>query len=116
MLETVVQPDGTGPLAQVAGYRVAGKTGSAHKVEGNGYSAHRYIASFVGFAPASNPRLIVAVMVDEPSGGKYYGGEVSAPVFSRVMGGGLQALGIPSDAPQNNVAMSPPGRFPKGVM
>ncbi len=116
ILETVVQPDGTGPLAQVAGYRVAGKTGTAHKVEGNGYSAHRYIASFVGFAPASNPRLIVAVMVDEPSGGKYYGGEVSAPVFSSVMGGALQALGVPSDAPQNNVAMSPAGRFLKGAM
>ena len=116
ILETVVQPDGTGPLAQVAGYRVAGKTGTAHKVEGNGYSAHRYIASFVGFAPASNPRLIVAVMVDEPSSGKYYGGEVSAPVFSRVMGGALQILGAPSDAPQNNVAMPPVNRLLKEAM
>ncbi len=102
MLEMVVQPGGTGPAAQVVGYIVAGKTGTAHKVEGNGYAAHKYIASFVGFAPATNPRLIVAVTVDEPSGGKYYGGEVSAPVFSRVMGGALQILGVPSDEPAPN--------------
>ena len=100
MLEMVVQAGGTAPAAQVVGYTVAGKTGTAHKVEGNGYSAHRYIASFVGFAPATNPRLVVAVRVDEPSGGRYYGGEVAAPVFSRVMGGALQILDVPSDFPQ----------------
>lgn len=116
MLEMVVQPDGTGPLAQVVGYRVAGKTGTAHKVEGNGYAAHKYVASFVGFAPASNPRLVVAVMVDEPSNGKYYGGEVSAPVFSRVMGGALQILGVPSDAPPNNIVMPAAGRMLRGDM
>lgn len=114
MLELVVQPEGTGPLAQIVGYTVAGKTGTAHKVEGNGYAAHKYIASFIGFAPATNPRLIVAVMVDEPSNGKYYGGEVSAPVFSKVMGGALQILGVPSDAPPNNVVM--PGRMLKEGM
>ncbi len=70
MLETVVQPGGTAPLAQVPGYRVAGKTGTAHKLEGGVY-VDRYVASFVGLAPASNPRLIVAVMIDEPSNGQY---------------------------------------------
>ncbi len=116
ILESVVQPDGTGPLAQVVGYNVAGKTGTAHKVEGNGYAAHRYVASFIGFAPASNPRLIVAVAVDEPSNGKYYGGEVAAPVFSRVMGGALQMLGVPSDAPPNNVVMPSMNAFLKEDM
>lgn len=116
ILETVVQPDGTGPLAQVMGYQVGGKTGTAHKVEGNGYAAHKYIASFVGFAPASNPRLIVAVMVDEPSNGKYYGGEISAPVFSRVMAGALRILGTPSDAPPDNVVIPASGHMLKGDM
>ncbi len=68
MLELAVLPGGTAPKAQVAGYRVAGKTGTAHKLEGRGY-ANKYVASFVGFAPVSNPRLIVAVMIDEPSAG-----------------------------------------------
>ena len=69
MLEMVVQPGGTAPRAQVMGYRVAGKTGTAHKLEGGGYAADRYVSSFVGFAPASDPRLIVAVMIDEPAAG-----------------------------------------------
>jgi cell division protein FtsI (penicillin-binding protein 3) len=96
MLEMAVQPGGTAPKAQVAGYRVAGKTGTAHKLEGGVY-ANKYVSSFVGFAPASDPRLIVAVMIDEPTAGKYYGGEVAAPVFSNVMAGSLRALGIPPD-------------------
>ena len=96
MLELVVQPGGTAPKAQVAGYRVGGKTGTAQKLDGGAY-ANKYVASFVGFAPASDPRLIVAVMIDEPSAGKYYGGEVAAPVFSAVMGGALRALGVPPD-------------------
>lgn len=96
MLEMAVQPGGTAPKAQVPGYRVAGKTGTAHKLEGGVY-ANKYVSAFVGFAPASDPRLIVAVMVDEPSAGKYYGGEVAAPVFSAVMGGALRALGVPPD-------------------
>ena len=78
MLELAVQPGGTAPKAQVPGYRVAGKTGTAHKLEGRGYS-NKYVSSFVGFAPASAPRLIVAVMIDEPSTGVYYGGDVAAP-------------------------------------
>ncbi|MBI5861598.1 MAG: penicillin-binding protein 2 [Rhodocyclales bacterium] len=98
MLEMVVQPGGTAPKAHVPGYRVAGKTGTAHKVEGGTY-ANKYVASFVGFAPVSDPRLVIAVMVDEPSNGKYYGGEVAAPVFAQIMGGALRTLGVPSDAP-----------------
>ncbi len=96
MLEMAVQPGGTAPKAQVAGYRVAGKTGTANKLEGGTY-ANKFVSAFVGFAPASDPRLIVAVMIDEPSAGKYYGGEVAAPVFSTVMGGALRALGVPPD-------------------
>ncbi len=106
MLELAVQPGGTAPLAQVAGYRVAGKTGTAHKLEGGRYVNH-YIASFVGLAPASNPRLIVAVMIDEPSGGQYYGGQVAGPVFSNVMGAALHLLNVPNDAPLDNVMMPP---------
>ncbi len=106
MLETVTQPGGTAPLAQVAGYRVAGKTGTAHKLAGGRY-IDRYVASFVGFAPVSNPRLIVAVMIDEPSNGDYYGGLVAAPVFSRVTGEALRALNVPNDAPLDNVIEAP---------
>lgn len=106
MLESVVLPGGTAPLAQVAGYRVAGKTGTAHKLEGGRY-VNRYVASFVGIAPVSAPRLIVAVMIDEPSGKEYYGGQVAAPVFSRVMGGALHMLNVPNDAPLDNVIPPP---------
>ncbi len=98
MLEMVVQPGGTAPKAQIPGYRVAGKTGTAHKIEG-GHYADKYVSSFVGFAPASDPRLIVAVMIDEPGTAKHYGGDLAAPVFSQVMGGALRTLGIPPDAP-----------------
>ncbi len=106
MLELVVQPGGTAPLAQINGYRVAGKTGTAHKVEG-GHYVNKYVASFVGMAPASNPRLIVAVMLDEPGGDQYYGGQVAAPVFSNVMGSALRLLNVPNDAPLGNVLMPP---------
>jgi cell division protein FtsI (penicillin-binding protein 3) len=102
MLETVVRPGGTAPLAQIVGYRVGGKTGTAHKLEG-GHYVNRYVASFVGLAPASNPRLIVAVMVDDPSGEQYYGGQVAAPVFSHVMSAALRLLNVPNDAPLDNV-------------
>ncbi|HWD15569.1 MAG TPA: penicillin-binding protein 2 [Casimicrobiaceae bacterium] len=108
MLELVTQPGGTAPQAQIAGYHVAGKTGTARKVEGREYT-RKYIASFVGMAPASNPRLIVAVMIDEPSGGDYYGGSVAGPVFANVMGGALRMLGVPTDAPFDNVVLPPPG-------
>lgn len=105
MMELVVLPGGTAPLAQVAGYRVAGKTGTAHKLEGGRY-VNRYVASFVGLAPASAPRLIVAVMIDEPSG-EYYGGLVAAPVFSLVTGAALHLLNVPNDAPLDNVIAPP---------
>lgn len=98
MLELVTQDEGTAPQARVMGYRVAGKTGTAHKVENGGYAHNKYVSSFVGLAPASNPRLVVAVMLDEPSGRQYYGGLVAAPVFSRVMSGALRLMAIPPDA------------------
>ncbi len=107
MLEMAVQTGGTAPQAQVAGYRVAGKTGTAHKQEGRGYAANRYIASFVGFAPVSNPRLVVAVMIDEPAGGQYYGGVVAAPVFSAVAGGALRLMGVAPDAPVEKLVLPP---------
>ncbi|MGE5171806.1 MAG: peptidoglycan D,D-transpeptidase FtsI family protein [Rudaea sp.] len=107
MLELATQPGGTAPQAQVGGYRVAGKTGTARKIVGGEY-VHKYVASFVGMAPASNPRLIVAVMIDEPTGA-YYGGSVAGPVFSNVMGAALRMLGVPTDAPVDNVVLPPPG-------
>jgi cell division protein FtsI (penicillin-binding protein 3) len=108
MLELVTKPGGTAPQAQVAGYHVAGKTGTARKVEGGEYT-RKYIASFVGMAPASNPRLIVAIMIDEPTGGDYYGGSVAGPIFSNVMGAALRMLGVPTDAPIDNVVLPAPG-------
>ncbi len=105
MLELVVQPGGTAPKANVVGYRVAGKTGTAHKEENGGYAAHKYVSSFVGLAPASDPRLVIAVMIDEPSAGQYYGGTVAAPVFSSVMGGALRMLSVPLDAPTSNTLL-----------
>lgn len=98
MLEMAAGPGGTAPKAQVPGYRVAGKTGTAHKLEGGRY-ANKYVSSFVGFAPVSNPRLVVAVMIDEPSAGQHYGGAVAAPVFARIVEGSLRALGVAPDAP-----------------
>jgi cell division protein FtsI (penicillin-binding protein 3) len=81
------------------GWRVAGKTGTAHKLEQGEYAADKYLSSFVGFAPASAPRLVLAVMIDEPSDGQYYGGVVAAPVFAQVMQGALRMLAVPHDAP-----------------
>jgi cell division protein FtsI (penicillin-binding protein 3) len=99
MLELAVQPGGTGPRARIMGWRVAGKTGTAHKQENGGYAPDKYVASFVGFAPASAPRLLVAVMIDEPSAGEHYGGMVAAPVFAQVMQGALRMMGVAHDAP-----------------
>ncbi|MGB9150132.1 MAG: penicillin-binding protein 2 [Burkholderiales bacterium] len=99
MLEMATQAGGTGIKAQVPGYRVAGKTGTTHKLEDGVYSPDKFVSSFVGFAPASNPRLIIAVMIDEPNGGEYFGGIVAAPVFSAVMGDSLRHMGIAQDAP-----------------
>ncbi len=107
MLEMVVRPGGTAPQAQITGYRVAGKTGTAHKLEG-GHYVNKYVASFVGMAPASNPRLIVAVMINEPSGAEYYGGQVAAPAFGNVMSAALRLLNVPNDAPLDNVMQPTP--------
>jgi len=107
MLEMAARPGGTAPLAQVNGYRVAGKTGTAHKLVDGQYSKNRYVSTFVGYAPASDPRLIIAVMLDEPSAGKYFGGAVAAPVFSQVMSGALRILNVSHDAPTNNVVLFP---------
>ncbi len=104
MLELVVQPGGTAPEAQVPGYRVGGKTGTARKVADGAYE-RKYVADFVGIAPMSNPRLIVAVMIDQPSTGDYYGGSVAGPVFSNVVGAALRMLNVPTDAPVDNVLL-----------
>jgi cell division protein FtsI (penicillin-binding protein 3) len=108
MLEMAVLPGGTAPKAQVPGYRIAGKTGTAHKLEGHGYT-NKYVSSFVGFAPASAPRLVIAVMIDEPAAGAHYGGEVAAPVFAAVTGAALRMLSVPADAPVDNVILPPEG-------
>ena len=104
MLEMVVQPGGTALQAQVLGYRVAGKTGTSKKLGDHGY-INEYVASFVGMAPASNPRFLIAVMIDEPRNGAYYGGVVAAPVFSAVMAETLRLYAVPPDAPNNNVVL-----------
>jgi cell division protein FtsI (penicillin-binding protein 3) len=105
MLEAAVQPGGTAPRARIAGWRVGGKTGTAHKQENGGYAAHKYVSSFVGFAPVSDPRLVIAVMLDEPSAGQYYGGAVAAPVFAQVMQGALRLMGVSHDAPLTPIEM-----------
>lgn len=97
MLGLAVSQQGTGSAAKVRYYQVAGKTGTAHKLVGGGYRNDQYISSFAGFAPASHPRLAMVVVIDEPSGGAYYGGLVAAPVFSRVMSGALRLLDVPPD-------------------
>jgi cell division protein FtsI/penicillin-binding protein 2 len=95
MLRGVVAPDGTGSEAQVEGYEVAGKTGTANKIDpATGTYDERYVASFVGYLPADRPELLVAVVVDEPTNGAYYGGEVAAPAFEQISEFALQHLGI----------------------
>jgi cell division protein FtsI (penicillin-binding protein 3) len=99
MMEAVVGPGGTAPLAAVPGYRVAGKTGTVRKAGPHGYEAGHYYAVFAGMAPASHPRLVLVVVVNDPDRrrGGYYGGLVAAPVFARVMGEALRMLDIPPD-------------------
>jgi len=98
MLEEVVRPGGTGTKAAVAGYRVAGKTGTAWKFAAGGYSEDKYISIFAGLAPASDPQLAAVVVIDEPSGELYYGSDVAAPVFADVMTESLRLLAVPPDA------------------
>lgn len=97
MLEAATGPGGTAPLARVPGYRVAGKTGTIRKSIAGGYSDTDYLAVFAGMAPASDPRFVMVVMVDGPSAGHYYGGQVAAPVFSHVMAGALRLMAVPPD-------------------
>ncbi|MCC5792482.1 MAG: penicillin-binding protein 2 [Legionellaceae bacterium] len=104
MMEKVVGKEGTGKKAQIAGYRVAGKTGTSRIADDKGYDADRHIASFVGIAPVSQPRLIVVAVIYEPGKGSYYGGAVAAPLFARVMRGALRILDIPPD--QSTVSAS----------
>jgi cell division protein FtsI (penicillin-binding protein 3) len=99
MLETVVTAEGTGKLAAIPGYRVSGKTGTAWKATAGGYSTDRYMAVFGGVAPATAPRLAAVVVLDEPGAGQHQGGQVSAPVFARVVGGALRLLAVAPDAP-----------------
>ena len=98
MLEEVVRPGGTGNNASIAGYRVAGKTGTAWKYAAGGYSEDKYFSIFAGLVPASDPRLAAVVVIDEPSGDLYYGSDVAAPVFADVMSESLRLLAIPPDA------------------
>ncbi len=98
MLETVIR-DGTGRLAYIPGYRVAGKTGTVHKAGTDGYAEDRYLSLFAGIVPAGNPRLVAVVVIDDPRSGEYFGGRVAAPVFSRVMQDALRLLNVPPDDP-----------------
>ena len=108
MLETVVEAkDGTGRRARVRGYRVAGKTGTSRKAIAGGYAKRRYLSLFAGLAPVSDPRFVVAVVIDDPRGKKYYGGEVAAPVFQTVMSDALRLNAVPPDSsttPPRNAA------------
>jgi len=97
MLQMAASPGGTGPKARTLGYSVGGKSGTAHKVEGRGYASNKYRSWFVGLSPISHPRIVVAVMVDEPSNGLHYGGDVAAPVFSQVVSQTLPLLGVAPD-------------------
>ena len=103
VLEAVVAPGGTGRRARVAGYRVGGKTGTSRKIVGNSYAEDRYISLFAGMAPMSRPRLVIVVMVDDPSGEHYYGGRVAAPIFSRIAQGALRVLAV---APDDNTVVT----------
>ncbi len=103
MMEAVVDGGGTGKRAKVPGYRVAGKTGTARIAGKKGYESTRHIATFVGIAPASKPRLIAAIVINEPTEGGYYGGLVAAPLFSKVMSAALRILDIEPDAPKSTI-------------
>ena len=97
MLHMVTGPGGTAPKAQTIGYSVGGKTGTAHKLEGKSYANKKYRGFFVGMAPIENPRIVVAVMIDEPTAGRYYGGDVAAPVFSQTVQQTLRMLEVQPD-------------------
>jgi cell division protein FtsI (penicillin-binding protein 3) len=98
MLETVVGPKGTAPKAQVPGYRVGGKTGTAQKVVDGRYSQTRYVGNFAGIVPLSNPRFVIAVMIDDPRGPFHTGGSVAAPTFAALAANALRAANVPPDS------------------
>jgi cell division protein FtsI (penicillin-binding protein 3) len=98
MVESVVSPEGTAPQAQIAGYRVGGKTGTAQKVIDGHYSQTHYIGSFAGIVPMSNPRFVIAVMIDDPIGAGHWGGTVAAPTFATLAANALRAENIPPDS------------------
>lgn len=106
MLESVVSSAGTSPEAAVPGYRVGGKSGTAYKQVGRGYDHSKYRASFVGMAPMPNPRIVVAVSIDEPTAGSHFGGYVSGPVFSAIVGDTLRSLNVPPDMPVKQLVVS----------
>jgi cell division protein FtsI (penicillin-binding protein 3) len=103
MLETVVGPGGTASLAQVPGYRVGGKTGTAQKVIDGRYSQTHYVGNFAGIVPLSNPRFIIAVMVDDPTGAIHTGGGVAAPTFAALAASALRAENVPPDSPVTDI-------------
>lgn len=117
LLEGVIEAGGTAPKAAIAGYRVAGKTGTVKKNANGGYLEGSHQSVFIGMVPAENPRLVALVMIDEPKNGVYFGGDVSAPVFSRVLGGAARLLQIepdelPASSPPSVLAATP---APKSV-
>ena len=109
MLKTVVGPEGTGKRARIPAYTVAGKTGTVHKVGAHGYE-DRYHSLFVGFAPATKPRIVTVVVVDDASLGRYHGGDVAAPVFGKVVGGAMRLLSVAPDDTGQAVAQTVPSR------
>ena len=105
MLETVISPKGTARRAAVPGYRVAGKTGTVHKILKGAYTEDRYLALFAGFAPVKDPAYAMVVIIDDPKGEEYFGGQVAAPVFSKVMEGILRTQNIAPDQPESEWMM-----------
>jgi cell division protein FtsI (penicillin-binding protein 3) len=113
MLEGVVSVAGTAPMAGVEGYRVAGKTGTVHKSTAGGYARDRYTSVFAGLAPVGRAALVVVVVIDEPGKGAYFGGQVAAPVFSRIMEGALRLLDVrPDNLPQLQADVGTSGEAP----
>ncbi len=107
MLEMATSPEGTAPTARIPGYRVAGKTGTARKLDrATGHYVDSYVSSFVGFAPVSDPRIVVAVMIDDPRGGRFYGADVAAPAFGAIAAGALRAMQVAPDQPSMQVAQA----------
>jgi cell division protein FtsI (penicillin-binding protein 3) len=115
MMRAVVSSSGTGRRAAIPGYTVSGKTGTAWKASAGGYSTNRYLSVFAGVAPASNPRLATVVVIDEPGAGLYYGGDVAAPVFGKVVGGALRLLAVAPDAPVDGPIDQIPDMLPESL-